>query len=86
MSYNQWGLWCADVICTRHDGFIAGHTFGGELVAVAVVAQKSIVLAGEGLVGQRTVAAETAEAVFMVVTVLVKQLLNHTTQACYRTF
>lgn len=57
---------------SRHDGFIAGHTFGGELVAVAVIAQKSIILAGEGLVCQRTVTAETAEAVLVVVTVLVK--------------
>ncbi len=63
---------CADAIHTRHDSFIAGHTFGGELVAVAVIAQKSIVLAGEGLVCQRMVTAETAEAVFVVVTVLVK--------------
>lgn len=58
----------------RHDGFITGHTFGGELVAVAVVTQKSVVLAGEGLVCQRTVAAETAEAVLVIVTVFVKQL------------
>lgn len=65
-------MMCADVIHTRHDGFIAGHTFGGELIAVAVIAQKSIILAGEGLICQRTVTAETAEAVLVVVTVLVK--------------
>lgn len=68
----------SDVIHTRHDGFVAGHTFGRELVAVTVVTQKSVVLAGEGLVGQRAVAAETAEAVLVIVTVLVKQLLIHT--------
>jgi len=61
---------------TRHDGLVAGDAFGGELVAVAVVAEQRLVLAGERLVGQGAVAAEAAEAVLVVVAVLVKQLLS----------
>lgn len=57
-----------------HDDLVTGHTFGGELVAVAVVAQQGVVLTGEGLVGQRAVTAETAEAVFVVMSVFIEQL------------
>lgn len=58
----------------RHDDLVAGHTFRGELVAVAVVAQQGVVLTGEGLICQRAVTAETSEAVFVVVPVFIKQL------------
>lgn len=62
-------------VSTWHDDLVAGHTLGGELVAVAVVAEQSILLAGERLVRQRAVAAETAEAVLVVMPVLVEELL-----------
>lgn len=61
---------------TWHDGLVAGHTLGRELIAVAVVAQQRLLLAGEGLVRQRAVTAETTETVFVVVPVLVEQLLE----------
>lgn len=60
--------------CAWHDDLVTGHAFGGELVAVAVVAQQGVVLTGERLIGQRAVAAETAEAVFMVVSVFIEKL------------
>lgn len=60
---------------TWHDNLVAGHTLGGKLVTVAVVAQQGVLLAGERLVGQRAVTAETAEAVLVVVPVLVEELL-----------
>lgn len=63
-------------LSTWHDCFVAGHTLGGELVAEAVAAHQCVVLAGEGVVGQRAVAAETAEAVLVVVSVLVEELLE----------
>lgn len=63
-------------ISTWHDCLVAGHALGGELVAVAVAAHQSIFLAGEGLVGQRAVAAETAETVRVVMSVLVEELLE----------
>lgn len=63
-------------MCTWHDGLVAGHTLGGELIAVTVVAQQRLLLAGEGLVCQGAVAAETTETVFMVMSVLVEQLLE----------
>lgn len=63
---------------TWHDRLLTGDALGGELAAVAVVAQQLLVLAGEGLVGQRAVAAEAAEAVLVVVAILVVQLLGWT--------
>ena len=61
---------------TWHDRLVTGHTLGRDLVAVAVVAQQGLVLAGEGLVRQRAVTAETTETVLVVVPVLVEQLLE----------
>lgn len=60
---------------TWHDNLVAGDTLGGEFVTVAVVAEQRVILAGEGLVGQRAVAVETAEAVLVVMPVLVEELL-----------
>lgn len=59
-----------------HDSLVAGDTLGGVLAAVAVAAHQRILLAGEGLVCQRAVAAETAETVSMVVSVLIEELLG----------
>lgn len=59
-----------------HHRLVAGHTFGGELVAVAVAADQTVVLTREGLVRQRPVTAETPETVLVVMSVLVKQLLE----------
>lgn len=59
-----------------HDDLVAGDALGRELVAVAVVAEQRVLLVGEGLVRQRAVAAETAEAVLMVVPVLVEEFLG----------
>ena len=61
---------------TWHDALVAGHTLGRELIVVAVVAQQRLLLAGEGLVRQRAVTAQTTETVFVVVPVLVEQLLE----------
>lgn len=61
---------------TWHDGLLTSDTFGGELAAVAVVAQQLLALAGERLIGQRAVAAETTEAVLVVMAVLIVQLLG----------
>lgn len=37
---------------TRHDSLVTGDTFGREFVAVTVVAEQSVILAGEGLISQ----------------------------------
>ena len=63
-------------VSTWHHGFVAGHTLGGKLAAIAVTAHQRVVLAGEGLVSQRAVAAETAEAVIVVISVLIEELLE----------
>lgn len=60
---------------TWHDNLVAGYTLGGEFVTVAVIAEQSVILVGEGLVCQRAIAAETAEAVLVVMPVLVEELL-----------
>lgn len=60
---------------TWHDHLLAGHTLGGELPAIAAVAEELLSLAGEGLVGQGAVAAEAAETALVVMAVLVVQLL-----------
>lgn len=60
---------------TWHNDLVAGYTLGGELVTVAVVAEQRVVLAGEGLVCQRAITAETAEAVLVIMPVLIKELL-----------
>lgn len=60
------------VVATWHDYLVAGGALGGELVAVAVAAHQSVALAGEGLVCQRAVAAETAKTVCVVMSVLVE--------------
>lgn len=39
-------------VSTWHDDLVAGHALGGELVAVAVVAEQGVLLAGERLVCQ----------------------------------
>lgn len=59
---------------TWHDDFVAGHTLGGELVTVAVIAEQRVILAGERLICQRAITAETAEAVLMIMPVLVEEL------------
>lgn len=64
------------VVATWHDYLVAGGALGGELVAVAVAAHQSVALAGEGLVCQRAVAAETAKTVCVVMSVLVEELLE----------
>lgn len=61
--------------CTWHDNLVAGYTLGGEFITVAVVAEQSVVLAGEGLICQRAIAAETAEAMLVVMPVVVEELL-----------
>jgi len=63
---------------TWHNCLLTGNALGGELIAVAVIAQQLLVLAGEGLVSQRAVTAEAAEAVLVVVAILVVQLLGRT--------
>lgn len=60
---------------TWHDNFVAGYTLGGELITVAVIAEQLVVLAGERLICQRVIAAETAEAVLVIVPVLIEELL-----------
>lgn len=66
---------------TRHHLLVADHALGGEFVAVALAAHQSIVLAGEGLVGQRASAAYAAEAVFVVVPVFIEELLEEERRA-----
>lgn len=65
---------------TWHDCLLAGNAFGGELAAVAVIAQQLLALAGEWLVGQRTVTAEATKAVLVVMAILVVQLLGRTAE------
>lgn len=60
---------------TWHDDLVAGDTFGGELVTVAVVAEQGLILAGEGLICQRAITAETAETVLVIMPVLVEEFL-----------
>lgn len=63
------------LVTTWHDHLVAGGALGGKLIAVAVAAHQRITLAGEGLVRQRAVAAETAETVCVVISVLIEELL-----------
>lgn len=60
---------------TWHDDLVAGYTFGGELITVAVVAEQGLVLAGEGLICQRAITAEAAETVLVIMPVLVEEFL-----------
>lgn len=60
--------------CTWHDDLVTGDTFGGELITVAVVAEQCVILAGEGFVCQRAVAAETTETMLVIMSVLVEEL------------
>lgn len=60
---------------TWHDDLVAGNTLGRELVAVAVIAEQRVILAGERLICQRAITAETAKAVLVVMPVLIKELL-----------
>lgn len=59
---------------TWHDDLVTGYTLGGELITVAVIAEQRVILAGEGLICQRAITAETAETVLMIVPVLVEEL------------
>lgn len=63
---------------TWHDDLVAGDAFGGELVTVAVIAEQGLILAGEGLICQRAITAETAETVLVIVPVLVEEFLAAT--------
>lgn len=63
------------IVTTWHDHLVAGGALGGKLGAVAVAAHQRVTLAGEGLVRQRAVAAETAETVCVVISVLIEELL-----------
>lgn len=63
---------------TWHDDLVTGDAFGGELITIAVVAEQRLVLAGEGLIRQRAITAETAEAVLVIMPVLVEQFLAAT--------
>lgn len=60
---------------TWHDNLVAGYTLGGELITVAVIAEQRVILAGERLICQGAITAETAEAVLMIMPVLIKELL-----------
>lgn len=64
------------VVSTWHDSLVAGHTLGGKFIAVTVAAHQSVILASEGLVCQRAVAAEAAKAVLVVMSVLIEELLR----------
>lgn len=64
------------IVSTWHNYLVAGHTLGRKFIAVAVAAHQTFGLVGEGFVCQRALAAETAEAVLVVVSVLVKELLD----------
>lgn len=59
---------------TWHDDLVAGHALGGELITVAVIAEQRVILAGERFVCQRAIAAETAEAVLVIMPVLIEEL------------
>lgn len=62
-------------IFTWHDDLVAGDTFGGEFVTVTVIAEQRLILAGEWLICQWAVAAETAEAVLVIMPVFIEELL-----------
>lgn len=64
------------IVTTWHDCLVAGRALGGKLIAVAVAAHQRVALAGEGLVRQRAVAAETAETVSVVMSALIEELLE----------
>ncbi len=64
------------IVTTWLDCLVAGHALGGKLVAVAVAAHQSVFLAGEGLVCQGAVAAETAKTVRVVMPVFIEELLE----------
>lgn len=64
------------IVSTWHDCLVAGHTLGGKFIAVTIAAHQSVILAGEGLVCQRAVAAEAAKAVLVVMSVLIEELLR----------
>lgn len=80
MFWNHSGkaLRIPQIRLTWHDDLVAGDAFGGELVTVAVVAEQGLVLAGEGLICQRAIAAEAAETVLVIVAVLVEEFLAAT--------
>lgn len=63
---------------TWHDDLVAGDALGGELITVAVIAEQGLILAGEGLICQRAITAETAETVLVIVPVLVEEFLAAT--------
>lgn len=69
-------------VTTWHDYLVAGRALGGKLVAVAAAAHQRVALAGEGLVCQRAVAAETAETVRVVISVLIEELLQEEEREC----
>lgn len=60
---------------TWHDDLVASYTLGGELVTVAVIAEQRFILAGEGLIRQRAITAETAETVLVIMPILIEELL-----------
>lgn len=66
----------AFILATWRDRLVAGRAFGGEAAAVAVAAHQRVALAGERLVGQRSLAVEAAETVRVVMSVLVGELLQ----------
>lgn len=63
-------------MATWRDRLLAGRALGGEAAAVAVAAHQRVALAGEGMVGQRSLAVEAAETVRVVMPVLVGELLQ----------
>lgn len=66
----------AFMVATWRDRLVAGRAFGGEAAAVAVAAHQRVALAGERLVGQRSLAVDAAETVSVVISVLVGELLQ----------
>lgn len=60
---------------TWHDNLVTGYTLGGEFITVAVIAEQCIILASEGFICQRAIAAEATEAVLMVMPVFIKEFL-----------
>lgn len=65
-------------VVTWRDLPAAGGAFGGEVAAVAVGAHQRIAPAAEGLLRQRALAAAAAEAVGVVMPVLVEDILRRT--------
>lgn len=59
--------------CAWHDNLVTGYTLGGEFITVAVIAEQCIILASEGFICQRAIAAEATEAVLMVMPVFIKE-------------